>query len=163
MTVGRSSHSCCTLQSKLWVFGGFTENGTITNSIEVLDVPHRKPWNLFNVEPFSARFFAAVSPIVDGKILVMGGEGNAGLLSDCMLVDTESLTAELLNEYSEFDFTCFDKIAMDRFGSVVALVEDNNHDVHVVRYQLKKKKLESLFCSSRTKGVSCADFFAEIA
>lgn len=84
----RSRHGTCSLGPRIFVFGGESRPGEYEASIETYDVEDKSQpsWDLI-LEPLMERRNPAVSPINGTEIVILGGDGPNGYLSDVLILD----------------------------------------------------------------------------
>ncbi|HEY9854508.1 MAG TPA: kelch repeat-containing protein [Stenomitos sp.] len=75
MRVARHSAAAAVFGGRIYVFGGMTADGTVTNSAEVYDPTHRI-WQMLPAMPFARCLHAAVA--LDNRIYVLGGNNPQG-------------------------------------------------------------------------------------
>ena len=95
MNEARSQHSSCTLGKWLFVFGGY-DGYKYLESIERCDMEANSQWDSYNVDAFTKRCSAAVSPLNSDSIVIFGGFVDLNSLQDVIILNASSMTAETL-------------------------------------------------------------------
>ena len=134
MITARSEHASYTLGENLFVFCGW--DGTqYLSSIEILNVTVKQaPWESLNLSALTKRGSPCVCPISNNEFLIMGGYAGACYLSDILIFNTDTKTAELKQNLPETQFACSTSAVKESDDSVIALVGDRDISPFMVRY-----------------------------
>lgn len=113
--------------TRIYVVAGRNNSGTWLNSIEFLDITHKRTtadrWFIFTVKELSPRLNPAVSRISATQIVIMGGYGDQKL-SDIILVDTKTHEGSVALTNCGKMFTCWANTTLFGKNTVYSLVEE---------------------------------------
>ena len=94
LNVARSEHSSCAMGNEVYVFCGW-DGSQYLSSIECLNVAEQQAaWEIFTVDALTVRNSPVVCPLSDSDFVIMGGYADCNYLSDVIILDKRSRTAE---------------------------------------------------------------------
>ena len=122
--VARQHHSSCFLKTKLFLFGGCSDDMGRLSSIETMDVANNdQVWSIINdSRDFTKRTLPLVCAISETQIAIMGG-WDISYYSDILIYDDQTKTTQkVMNTSIGFDCNMGQAIKGSEDGNFHALI-----------------------------------------
>lgn len=125
----RGYHGSCYIDNTIYVFAGFCLEDTPGHLKSIEYKPLGKNWQLIDDLEMSERLHPAVTAITRTQIVIMGGESSTGeLLSDILILDTNTLSISQAIADSGINFKCESQTIAVEYGCALSFVTVEEYD-----------------------------------